>query len=93
MKNRKQILATILIILVSVFVLMSEPTPEALGVSLVSPVADATDVAITTNPTATFIKDLDETTVTTDSVKLMTGSISVPGTVSVSEKTITLFPA
>jgi peptidoglycan hydrolase-like protein with peptidoglycan-binding domain len=74
------------------FVLMGEASAEVLGVSSISPVSDATDVAVDTNIIITFTKDLDETTVTTDSVKLVTDSTSVAGAVSVSEKTITFDP-
>ncbi|MFC1663678.1 Ig-like domain-containing protein [Patescibacteria group bacterium] len=74
------------------FAIIGETTSEILGVTSVSPVANATGVVITTNITATFTKDLDTDTVTVDSVKLTTGSTSVSGAISVSGKTITFEP-
>lgn len=61
-------------------------------VSLVSPTANSTGVAVSSNITATFSVDLNATTVDATTVKVVTGTTTVAGAVSYANKVVTLDP-
>ncbi len=67
-------------------------SPDAPTVTSTAPISDATSVALNTNVTAFFDKELDDTTVTPTTFTLKDGNISVDGNVSYANKAIIFNP-